>query len=72
MDVESVGDLSDGFPLVYEPVHQVCLLEVEFSRAPEVNSPPSGCLPASAGAFRDQVAFKLGNVCKQVMINLPA
>ncbi len=40
MDVEGVGDLSDGFPLVYEPAHQVCLRRVEFSRAPEVNPPP--------------------------------
>ena len=49
-------------PLVYEPAHQVCLLGVEFSRAPE--APPSGRLPASAGTFPDQVAFKLSNACK--------
>jgi hypothetical protein len=59
VDLEGVGDLSDGFPLVYEPAHPVCLLGVEFSRAPEVNPPPFGRLPASAGAFPDRVAFKL-------------
>jgi hypothetical protein len=64
MDVEGVGDLSDGSPLAYEPAHQVCLLGVEFSRAPEVNPPPSGRLPASAGGFPDQVVFKLGDARK--------
>jgi hypothetical protein len=34
---------------------------LSFRRAPEVNPPPSGRLPAGAGAFPDQVAFKLGN-----------
>jgi hypothetical protein len=37
---------------------------LKFSSAPEVNPPPSGHLAASAGAFPDQVSFKLGNACK--------
>jgi hypothetical protein len=49
VDVKAVGEFSDGFFLVDEPLCQLCLLVVELSQAPEVNSPPPGRLAAAAG-----------------------
>jgi hypothetical protein len=72
VDVEGVGDLSYGFPLVYEPAHQVYLLGVELLRTPQVNPPASSRLTAGTRAFADQVAFELGDPANMVMISLPA
>ena len=39
VDVKAVDEFSDGFFLVNEPLCQLCMLVVELSQAPEVNSP---------------------------------
>jgi hypothetical protein len=72
VDVKGVGDFPDGFSLVDWPVRQFCLLGVEVSRAPEVNSPPPGRLTASTSAFPNQLAFKLADPPNTVIISLPA
>ena len=72
VDVESVGDFSNRFSLVDEPLRQFCLLGVELSRTAEVNPPPSGCLPSGTGTFPNQIAFKSAIPANTVMISLPA
>jgi hypothetical protein len=60
VDLERVGDLSDGLTFLNQPARQFCLFRVQLSRASEMNPSPSGCLAARAGTFPDQVAFEFG------------
>ena len=61
MDVKGVGELSDGFFLIDEPLCRLCLLIVGLSQASEVNSLSPSCLATDAGDLlaKDPLAARL-------------